>query len=62
LDVDAEEPQVPPLRFPPQRRRPVAGDPGFPPQRRRPVAGDPGFPPQRRRPVAGDPGCATVGM
>jgi glucuronate isomerase len=31
---------------------------GFPPQRRRPVAGDPGFPPQRRRPVAGDPGFA----
>jgi len=29
-------------RTPPQRRRPVAGDPGSPPQRRRPVAGDPG--------------------
>jgi len=39
------KPQVPPLRFPPRRRRPVAGDPGFPPQRRRPVAGDPGFAP-----------------
>jgi len=45
---------------PPQRRRPVAGDPGQPPQRRRPVAGDPGQPPQRRRPVAGAPGRAPI--
>jgi DNA-3-methyladenine glycosylase len=31
--------------LPPQRRRPVVGDPGLPPQRRRPVVGDPGLPP-----------------
>jgi hypothetical protein len=30
-------------RLPPQRHRPVAGDPGLPPQRHRPVAGDPGL-------------------
>jgi hypothetical protein len=30
-------------RLPPQRLRPVAGDPGLPPQRLRPVAGDPGL-------------------
>ncbi len=36
--------------LPPQRQRPVAGDPGLPPQRQRPVAGDPGLECEQRLP------------
>jgi formamidopyrimidine-DNA glycosylase len=38
------------------KRIAIGVDGDLPPQRQRPVVGDPGFPPQRQRPVVGGPG------
>jgi formamidopyrimidine-DNA glycosylase len=38
------------------KRIAIGVDGDLPPQRQRPVVGDPGLPPQRQRPVVGDPG------